>query len=693
MKPLGLQEVFHWNPHGFFQEPADAERVLSSETGPDGLLRRMGVDGLVVSERFDSFRPSLLSYGWKETAEVKGGRVYQRGGPPSPRAYAVTAAEIVAAREAAADALLTHGTAPAPSVLLPSAGQVAAGEKTFAPAQVSVIEDGRNSMTVDVASAPGEGEVLVVFARPWFPGYRAVCDGKPVPVEVYDLFLPAVRLPAGTNGRVVLEYWPTSLTVGLWLAGTTSALLGAGRRHGRRPAIAAPPRRPAPARPGRAAGACEPTGLTRKGGKAMKVVLLCGGQGTRLREETEYRPKPMVEIGGRPILWHIMKLYAHHGFREFVLCLGYRGNMIKEYFLNYEAMNNDFTICLGPAAPDRLPRRPRRAGLPRHPGRHRPGDHDRRPRPAHRALRRRRHLHGHLRRRRRRRRHPGAARLPPRPRPARHGHRRPARPRASASSTWPTTAASTQLLPRSRSWTDWVNAGFFVFNRRVFDYLDGDECILEREPLERLAAGRAADGLPARRLLLRDGHVSRVQGPERPLGRAARPRGRCGNERLRSGKTGRRWSRGPRAWWAAGWSAACSTPAPTSSAWCATGCPRLRVGPRPACSTGSSVVRGDVRDQALLERTLGEYEIDTRHPPGGPDDRRHRQPQPGFDLRDQHPRHLGAAGGLPPQPGRQADRRGLVGQGLRRPGETALRRETPARRAGTPTTSASRAPT
>lgn len=79
----------------------------------------------------------------------------------------------------------------------------------------------------------------------------------------------------------------------------------------------------------------------------MKVVILCGGLGTRLREETEFRPKPMVEIGGRPILWHIMKTYAHGGFREFVLCLGYRGNMIKEYFLNYEAMNNDFTICLG----------------------------------------------------------------------------------------------------------------------------------------------------------------------------------------------------------------------------------------------------------------------------------------------------------------------------------------------------------
>jgi glucose-1-phosphate cytidylyltransferase len=76
----------------------------------------------------------------------------------------------------------------------------------------------------------------------------------------------------------------------------------------------------------------------------MKVVILCGGLGTRLREETEARPKPMVLIGGRPILWHIMKIFAHHGFKEFVLCLGYRGDIIREYFLNYRAMNNDFTV-------------------------------------------------------------------------------------------------------------------------------------------------------------------------------------------------------------------------------------------------------------------------------------------------------------------------------------------------------------
>ena len=79
----------------------------------------------------------------------------------------------------------------------------------------------------------------------------------------------------------------------------------------------------------------------------MKVVILAGGIGTRLREETEYRPKPLVEVGGYPIIWHIMKLYAHYGFLDFIICLGYKGNLIKEYFLNYEAINNDFTINLG----------------------------------------------------------------------------------------------------------------------------------------------------------------------------------------------------------------------------------------------------------------------------------------------------------------------------------------------------------
>jgi len=79
----------------------------------------------------------------------------------------------------------------------------------------------------------------------------------------------------------------------------------------------------------------------------MKVVILCGGKGTRLREETEFRPKPMVPVGSRPILWHIMKYYAQFGHKEFILCLGYKGEMIKDYFRNYLWNTCDVTLSLG----------------------------------------------------------------------------------------------------------------------------------------------------------------------------------------------------------------------------------------------------------------------------------------------------------------------------------------------------------
>lgn len=78
--------------------------------------------------------------------------------------------------------------------------------------------------------------------------------------------------------------------------------------------------------------------------KRMKTIILCGGEGTRLKEETEFRPKSMVLIGGKPILWHIMKTYSNYGFNEFILTLGYKGDMIKDYFLNHRTYSNDFTL-------------------------------------------------------------------------------------------------------------------------------------------------------------------------------------------------------------------------------------------------------------------------------------------------------------------------------------------------------------
>lgn len=217
----------------------------------------------------------------------------------------------------------------------------------------------------------------------------------------------------------------------------------------------------------------------------MKVVILCGGQGMRLREETEYRPKPLLEIGGRPILWHIMKIYAQAGFRDFVLCLGYRGQMIKEYFLNYEAMNNDFTICLG--------REQRIAYHDAH------AEQDFNVTMADTGLETmtggrvsivKKYIdddnfmvtYGD-----------GVADLDVRAVFDFHmSHGRV----ATVTSVRPTSRFGILDLSDKgevRGFVEkpqldgWANAGFLVFNRRIFDYLSGENCILEREPLERLA--------------------------------------------------------------------------------------------------------------------------------------------------------------------------------------------------------------
>ena len=78
--------------------------------------------------------------------------------------------------------------------------------------------------------------------------------------------------------------------------------------------------------------------------KNIRTVILCGGTGYRLKEETEFKPKPMIEIGGKPILWHLMKIYAHWGFRDFVIALGYKGDFIKDYFINKKFYDGDFTL-------------------------------------------------------------------------------------------------------------------------------------------------------------------------------------------------------------------------------------------------------------------------------------------------------------------------------------------------------------
>src|SRR5689334_12364242 len=102
-------------------------------------------------------------------------------------------------------------------------------------------------------------------------------------------------------------------------------------------------------------GCTVPGRRTRGGGAAVKVVLFCGGLGLRMREASERVPKPMVPIGNRPILWHVMKYFAHFGHNRFVICLGFKGEVIKEYFLNYrEELSNDFVLTQGGRAVELL---------------------------------------------------------------------------------------------------------------------------------------------------------------------------------------------------------------------------------------------------------------------------------------------------------------------------------------------------
>jgi glucose-1-phosphate cytidylyltransferase len=217
----------------------------------------------------------------------------------------------------------------------------------------------------------------------------------------------------------------------------------------------------------------------------VKVVLLCGGLGTRLREETEYRPKPMVEVGGRPILWHLMKIYAQQGFDEFVLALGYRGNVIREYFLNYEAMNSDFTVTLGQQAitlHDAHLESGYKVTLAETGAETMTGG---------RIKRVKRHLgdttfmatYGD-----------GLADIDLRALLAFHkAHGKLAtvtvvKPRSRYGIIEVSDEAAVQSFAEKPVMDDWVNMGFFVFEPQVLDYLEGDGTILEREPLERLAA-------------------------------------------------------------------------------------------------------------------------------------------------------------------------------------------------------------
>jgi glucose-1-phosphate cytidylyltransferase len=216
----------------------------------------------------------------------------------------------------------------------------------------------------------------------------------------------------------------------------------------------------------------------------MKTVILCGGLGTRLSEETQARPKPMVEIGGRPILWHIMKIYERYGFNDFSLALGYKGEGIKDYFLNYHARLSDLTVQLksgqvdysNPTAEDWKVSLIGTGANTMTGGR---------------LLRLKQHLHPH-----------GTFMLT-------YGdgvsnidvakllafHRShgklatvtAVRPSARFGGMHIGEGKVLDFKEKPQSGEGWINGGFFVFEPGIFNYLTGDETVLEQSPLESLA--------------------------------------------------------------------------------------------------------------------------------------------------------------------------------------------------------------
>ena len=219
----------------------------------------------------------------------------------------------------------------------------------------------------------------------------------------------------------------------------------------------------------------------------MQVVILCGGLGTRLREETEFIPKPMVEVGERPILWHIMKIYSHFGFNEFVLCLGYKGDHIRRFFLEYDVLNCDVTVDLSTkevVKHDRVHDEQNwrvtlaetgqgtmTGGRIRRAMRYVEGDvflatyGDGVANVDIAAL-----LEFHQSR--------GALATVTAVQPP---------PRFGRIELDYTNAVARTFREKPIESESWTNGGFFVFNRGIERYLDGDSCVLEQEPLARLA--------------------------------------------------------------------------------------------------------------------------------------------------------------------------------------------------------------
>lgn len=215
----------------------------------------------------------------------------------------------------------------------------------------------------------------------------------------------------------------------------------------------------------------------------MKVVILAGGLGTRLSEETEVKPKPMVEVGGRPIIWHIMKIYSYYGFNDFIVCLGYKGYVIKEFFANYFLHQSDLTIDLqanGFEVHNNYAE-PWRVALINTGDKTMTGGRVRKIQSyvgketfmltygdgvANVDINKLLAFH---------REH------------GKHATVTAVRPPSRFGGMNIEENIVTKFIEKPQIGEGWINGGFFVFEPQVFDYIRGDETLLEREPMEKLA--------------------------------------------------------------------------------------------------------------------------------------------------------------------------------------------------------------
>jgi hypothetical protein len=212
--PLGLGVLFRLGPYGQL-DPQDAEQILREEAGPGGLLELMAVDGLLIGETLDGLAAIVQAHGWRAEPAVGGAWRFRRPGPPSPRVRCLARALVNGDRNRVLERLVERSGGALPMVLYRGSAGADIQADELAMVAVESISEQRNRVVVEVGPAEDEQrDSVVVFSRAWYPGYRAWLDGEPMPVEVLGLTLPAVRLPPGARGTLVLEYRPLALTLG-----------------------------------------------------------------------------------------------------------------------------------------------------------------------------------------------------------------------------------------------------------------------------------------------------------------------------------------------------------------------------------------------------------------------------------------------------------------------------------------------